>query len=69
MRRVEAEALQAGEGEHDGVRLALAHLADPRVHVAPDLDDVQVRTAVQELRPPPQAGGGDHRPARQAVHV
>ena len=67
MRGVEAEALEAGAGEHDGVGGALAHLAHAGIHVAPDLDDSQVRPVVQELGPAPQAGRGDDGPVRQAV--
>ncbi len=65
---VEPQSLQARAGEHDGVRGTLAHLAHARIYVAPDRDDLKVRPAMQELRPPPQAGGGDHCPARQAFY-
>ena len=41
VRGVEAEAFEAGAGQHHRVGRALAHLAHARVHVAPDADDLR----------------------------
>src|SRR4029453_7386972 len=44
---------------------ALAHLTHARVHVTPDTNNLQIRPAVQELRPPALAGCGHYGPLRQ----
>ena len=42
-------------------------LGEPRIHIAAKLDAVEIRTAAQQLRLPPQAAGTDHRAGGQVL--
>ncbi len=71
-----AEALQPGEGQHDRVVVAGGEPAEPRVDVAPELEDLEVapqrpelRGAAQRARPDPGAVGEVREPGRAAQRV
>src|SRR5918994_6795064 len=65
VRGVEAEAFEAGSGQHYRVGRALAHLAHPRIHVAPYADDLEIRPMIQKLSPPALTRCGHDGPLRQ----
>ncbi len=53
------EALEAGEREERGRALALLQLAEPRLHVAAEVDNLQVRVLAQDLGLAAQRGRAD----------
>mmetsp|Transcript_15050 Transcript_15050/g.35640 ORF Transcript_15050/g.35640 Transcript_15050/m.35640 type:complete len:285 (-) Transcript_15050:548-1402(-) len=55
----QAQALETGSGQHDGVVAALIELAQPGIEVAAQRLDAQVRPQVQQLRHAAQAGAAD----------
>lgn len=57
-----AEPLEAGRGEDEPVDLAAFALAQPRVDVAAELDDVEVGADGEQLRAAADARGSDPRP-------
>jgi hypothetical protein len=57
----EAEALQAGGGQHDGVVAAFVELAQAGVEIAAQRFDAQVRAQAQQLRDAAQTGTADDR--------
>ena len=59
--RVDAEPLEPGGGEHERVDLARGELAQPRVDVAAQLDDLEVGPHGEQLRAPAQRAGADAR--------
>ena len=61
----QAQPVQPGHGQEGRNRHALLQLAQPGLHVAAELDHLQVGPPVQQLRPPAQARGADHRALRQ----
>ena len=63
----EAEAAQAGHGEEGCGGHALLQFPEPRLHVAAELDDAQVRSAGGELGPAAQGGGADDGVGRQGL--
>jgi hypothetical protein len=56
----DAQAQQPGRGEHERVHVALGELAQPSVHVAPQVFQQDVGAPPEDLRPPAQARGADH---------
>ena len=59
------QALEAGRGQHDGVVLTFVELAQPRVQVAAQGLNAQVRPQGLEQHQPAQARSADHRALRQ----
>ncbi len=60
-----SEPGQPGPGQYDGVVLTGPDLADPGVHVAPDVDDIQTEAERVELGDPPRRAGADAGTGRQ----
>jgi hypothetical protein len=58
---LQAQAVDAGRGQDDGIIVARQRLADARVNIAAQRQQQQVGPGVQQLRPTPQAGGADAR--------
>ena len=74
----QTEAHKPGLGEHDRVEILLDELAQPRIDVAADLDQLEIGPAMQDLGSPPQAARGndgagrelgERRMARRDEHV
>jgi hypothetical protein len=65
----EAEAIQAGAGEHGGVDHPLGHLAQARVHVPAQHLQHQIRSGPPELADPAQAGRAHPCARRQSVQA
>ncbi len=61
----QAQALEAGGGQHDGVVLAFVEFAQAGVEVAAQGLDAQVGAQGAQLGEPAQAGGAHHRALRQ----
>jgi hypothetical protein len=64
-RRLQAQALQAGSRQHDGVVLAFVKLAQAGVEVAAQRLNAQIRTRRAQQGHTAQAGGADHGALRQ----
>ena len=62
----EPETDQSRGGQHDGVVLFLFELAQPRLDIAAQREQLQVGPRVLQLALPPQAGRADARALRQA---
>jgi hypothetical protein len=62
-----AEAVEAGGGEDEGVAFASGEFAQTGVDVAANLDEGDVRTEGEQLRPAARAGGADAATRRQGV--
>ena len=60
-----ADPGQSCAGEHDGVVGALADLADPGVHIAPDVDDLQTEAEGVQLGGAARRAGADPAADRQ----
>ena len=60
-----ADPGQSCAGEQHGVVRALADLADPGVHIAPDVHDLQTEAEGVELRGPARRAGADAAADRQ----
>ncbi len=56
----QTEPIQAGRGQHGGVRRAAADLLEARIHIAADLGEGGVRQLELDLQPPSRAAGRDH---------
>ena len=69
MRCVQAQPLEAGGRQHDGVVLAFVELAQARVEVAAQRLDAQVGPQRAQQHHAAQAGGADHRALRQVVQA
>ncbi len=61
----QAEPLQAGDGEQRRVGFAGLDLAQPRLDIAAQRHDGEIRPQALDQRLPPQRRGADHRAARQ----
>ena len=60
-----AEAIDAGDGQHDGVEFAGVEFFQARVHVAAQIQRIEIGTSVAELRLAAQAAGADARARRK----
>jgi DMSO reductase anchor subunit len=63
------QTVQAGAGEDDRVVVAGFELRDPRVDVAAQILDIQIRSARTQLRLPSHRGRADDRPARKRIEI
>ena len=63
----EAEARQPRLRQHDRVEALLVELPQPRLDVAAEVDELQVRSAVEHLRPAAEAAGADRRPVGKLI--
>ncbi len=67
--RLQAQTDQPGTGQHDGIHAAGIQLANPRVHIAAQGFDAQIRPQGTQLRLAPQARGAHHRAPRQILQA
>ena len=65
--RLQAQPLQAGTGQDDGVVLSGIQFGQAGVDVAAQVAQLQVRAACAQLRLAAQRGGADHRAGRQRI--
>ena len=63
--RFKLQALEPGGGQDDSVVLAFVQFAQPRIQVAAQGLNVQIRPQGLEQHQPAQAGSADHRALRQ----
>ena len=59
------QTVQPGHGQKGRHGHALVQFAHPGLHIAAEFDQLQIRPAQFQLRPPPQRGRADHRALRQ----
>ena len=65
----QAEPLQAGDREQRRVGLAGLDLAQPRLDIAAQRHDGEIRPQALDQRLPPQRRGADHRAVRQIAQA
>ena len=69
VRGAESQPVEPGGGQDDGVVVAVPQFAQPRVHIAAQAGNTEVRPQGQQLGLAPQAAGAHMRALRQGVHI